>query len=90
MTALGPPALLERMSAALCELCPPDDRGAVSARLEAALGPHLEPDEARALAALVRRMDALAAAVEAKVWRGRGAACLMARRSHAAGRSCVF
>jgi hypothetical protein len=69
VTALGPPALLERMSAALCELCPPDDRGAVSARLEAALGSHLEPDEARALAALVRRMDALAAAVEAKVRR---------------------
>ena len=67
MTALGAPALLERASAALAALQAPCNRGAVSHRLQEALAPHLAPAEQAALAALTRRMDALADAVQAKV-----------------------
>lgn len=70
VTALGPPALLEHMSTVLDGLCPPNDRGAVSARLAEALAPHLEPDQAASLAAMIGRLDALAAAAHAKVWLG--------------------
>ena len=69
VTALGPPALLEHMSTVLHGLCPPNDRGAVSARLAEALAPHLEPGQAALLAAMIGRLDALAAAAHAKVWR---------------------
>ena len=71
MTALGPPALLERASAALAALQAPGDRGAVSHRLAEALAPHLAPAERASLAALTRRLDALADAVQAKA-RARG------------------
>ncbi|KAK9834130.1 hypothetical protein WJX81_000815 [Elliptochloris bilobata] len=66
VTALAPPALLERASAALAGMQAPEDRGALSARLQEALAPHLTPAEQASLDKCVRRLDALATAVQAK------------------------
>lgn len=64
---MGPPNLLEKMSAALAAMGDPLDRGHASAQLRVALSPHLEEPELASLDNMMRRLDTLADAVVAKV-----------------------
>jgi hypothetical protein len=63
---------LEKMSAVLVAAGDPLDRGHVSAGLREALLPHLDQQEAASLDAMMRRLDALAEAVVAKVRQNTG------------------
>ena len=66
VTPLGPPKLLEKMSEVLVAVGDPSDRGHSSAQLREVMLPHLEPQEAASLDAMLRRLDTLCDAVVAK------------------------